>query len=111
MTEIVPERIQPHGRRIVGIWLVLTAISVPLNIVFGVAAAWAITKFDFPGKNVLTTLIDLPFSVSPVIAGLVYNYLPFVILACYAPLSRLNPELAEASAGPMTPSRCRCRSP
>ncbi len=47
-------------------------ISVPLNLVFGVAAAWAIAKFEFRGKQLLTTLIDLPFSVSPVIAGLVY---------------------------------------
>jgi sulfate transport system permease protein len=56
------------------IWLTLTAaaISVPLNLVFGVAAAWCIAKFDFRGKNVLLTLIDLPFSVSPVIAGLIY---------------------------------------
>ncbi len=56
------------------IWLTLIAagISVPLNLVFGVAAAWAITKFEFRGKSVLTTLIDLPFSVSPVIAGLIY---------------------------------------
>ena len=48
------------------------AIAVPLNLVFGVAAAWAITKFDFRGKQLLITLIDLPFSVSPVIAGLIY---------------------------------------
>jgi sulfate transport system permease protein len=56
------------------IWLTLIAagISVPLNLVFGVAAAWAIAKFDFRGKSVLLTLIDLPFSVSPVIAGLIY---------------------------------------
>ncbi len=56
------------------IWLTLiaAAISVPLNLVFGVAAAWSIAKFDFRGKNVLLTLIDLPFSVSPVIAGLIY---------------------------------------
>ncbi len=47
-------------------------IAVPLNCVFGVAAAWAIAKFDFRGKNILLTLIDLPFSVSPVIAGLIY---------------------------------------
>lgn len=47
-------------------------IAVPMNCLFGLAAAWAITKFDFPGKNFLTTLIDLPFSVSPVIAGMVY---------------------------------------
>jgi sulfate transport system permease protein len=56
------------------IWLTLTAaiIAVPLNLVFGVSAAWAIAKFDFRGKSVLLTFIDLPFSVSPVIAGLIY---------------------------------------
>ena len=55
-------------------WLTLiaAAISVPLNLVFGVSAAWAIAKFDFRGKSVLLTLIDLPFSVSPVVAGLIY---------------------------------------
>lgn len=52
--------------------LIATLISVPFNLVFGVSAAWAITKFDFRGKNLLLTLIDLPFSVSPVIAGLIY---------------------------------------
>lgn len=52
--------------------LTIAAISVPLNAAFGIAAAWFITKFDFRGKAFLITLIDLPFSVSPVIAGLVY---------------------------------------
>jgi len=52
--------------------LLTAAISVPLNLVFGLAAAWAITKFDFPGKGILITLIDLPLSVSPVVAGLIY---------------------------------------
>jgi sulfate transport system permease protein len=52
--------------------LLAAGISVPLNCVFGVCAAWAIAKFDFRGKNILLTLIDLPFSVSPVIAGMVY---------------------------------------
>ncbi|WP_283192984.1 sulfate ABC transporter permease subunit CysW [Rhizobium sp. AN80A] len=52
--------------------LIVAGISVPLNIVFGVAAAWAIAKFEFKGKAFLTTLIDLPFSVSPVISGLVF---------------------------------------
>jgi sulfate/thiosulfate transport system permease protein len=52
--------------------LLVAAISVPLNMVFGVAAAWAIAKFEFKGKAFLITLIDLPFSVSPVISGLVY---------------------------------------
>jgi len=52
--------------------LLVAAIAVPLNLVFGVAAAWAIAKFDFRGKNFLITLIDLPFSVSPVVSGLIY---------------------------------------
>jgi len=52
--------------------LIASVISVPLNLVFGVAAAWAITKFDFKGKSFLITLIDLPFAVSPVIAGLIF---------------------------------------
>ncbi|MBB4186365.1 sulfate transport system permease protein [Sinorhizobium terangae] len=52
--------------------LLVAAIAVPLNLVFGVAAAWAIAKFEFKGKAFLTTLIDLPFSVSPVISGLVF---------------------------------------
>jgi sulfate transport system permease protein len=62
----------PYARS--SIWLTLLAalISVPLNCVFGVCAAWAIAKFDFYGKNVLLTMIDLPFSVSPVVSGLIY---------------------------------------
>jgi sulfate transport system permease protein len=50
----------------------VAAIAVPLNVVFGLAAAWCIAKFDFPGKSLLTTLVDIPFSVSPVISGLLY---------------------------------------
>jgi sulfate transport system permease protein len=52
--------------------LIAAAIAVPLNTVFGIAAAWAIAKYDFSGKTFLVTLIDLPFSVSPVVAGLIY---------------------------------------
>jgi sulfate transport system permease protein len=52
--------------------LLVAAIAVPLNAVFGIAAAWAVTKFEFWGKSTLVTLIDLPFSISPVISGLVY---------------------------------------
>lgn len=52
--------------------LLVAAIAVPTNLVFGLAAAWAIAKFDFVGKSLLTTLIDLPFAVSPVISGLIY---------------------------------------
>ncbi|MBN9497744.1 MAG: sulfate ABC transporter permease subunit CysW [Alphaproteobacteria bacterium] len=55
--------------------LLVAAIAVPLNLVFGLAAAWAIAKFEFKGKSFLITLIDLPFSVSPVISGLVYMLL------------------------------------
>ena len=64
--------IDPDALSAIRLTLLAAAIAVPLNVVFGVAAAWAIAKFDFPGKNVLVTLIDLPFSVSPVIAGLVF---------------------------------------
>jgi sulfate/thiosulfate transport system permease protein len=64
--------IEPDALAAVKLTLIAAGISVPLNLVFGVAAAWAIAKFDFRGKSVLMTLIDLPFSVSPVIAGLIY---------------------------------------
>jgi sulfate transport system permease protein len=60
----------PDARSAIRLTLIVAAISVPLNAVFGIAAAWAITKFDFRGKAFLITLIDLPFSVSPVVAGL-----------------------------------------
>jgi sulfate transport system permease protein len=63
---------EPDAVSAIKLTLLAAAISVPLNLVFGVAAAWSIAKFDFRGKNVLLTLIDLPFSVSPVIAGLIY---------------------------------------
>src|SRR5207253_4252522 len=52
--------------------LITAAIAVPMNLVFGIAAAWAIAKFEFRGKAFLTTLVDLPFAVSPVVAGLIY---------------------------------------
>jgi sulfate transport system permease protein len=62
----------PNAWSAIKLTLISAGIAVPLNCVFGVAAAWLIAKFDFPGKNVLLTLIDLPFSVSPVIAGMIY---------------------------------------
>lgn len=62
----------PAAAAAIKLTLLVTAISVPLNTVFGLCAAWAITKFEFVGKSFLTTLIDLPLSVSPVISGLVY---------------------------------------
>ncbi len=64
--------LEPDALSALSLTLFAAAVSVPLNLVFGVAAAWCIAKFDFWGKNLLLTLIDLPFSVSPVIAGLVY---------------------------------------
>jgi sulfate transport system permease protein len=64
--------VEDDARSAIKLTLITAAIAVPLNVVFGVAAAWAIAKFDFRGKNLLLTLIDLPFSVSPVISGLIY---------------------------------------
>ena len=63
---------EPMARSALWLTLLTAAIAVPLNLVFGVAAAWAIAKFEFPGKNALITLIDLPFAVSPVISGMVF---------------------------------------
>jgi sulfate/thiosulfate transport system permease protein len=63
---------EPDALAAIQLTLSVAAIAVPLNLVFGIAAAWAIAKFEFTGKSFLTTLIDLPFSVSPVIAGLIY---------------------------------------
>src|SRR5690606_25516986 len=64
--------VEPDALAAIRLTLIVAAIAVPANLVFGVAAAWAIAKFEFRGKTFLTTLIDLPFSVSPVISGLVY---------------------------------------
>jgi sulfate transport system permease protein len=61
---------KPDARSAIQLTLIITAIALPLNAAFGIAAAWLITKFDFRGKAFLITLIDLPFSVSPVVAGL-----------------------------------------
>ena len=63
---------EPDAWSAIRLTLITAAVAVPLNLVFGVAAAWAIAKYEFWGKSLLTTLVDLPFSVSPVVAGLVY---------------------------------------
>jgi sulfate transport system permease protein len=63
---------EPDTLSAVWLSLIAAAIAVPLNTVFGIAAAWCIAKYDFRGKTILVTLIDLPFSVSPVVAGLIY---------------------------------------
>src|SRR4051812_2407882 len=63
---------EPDAVSAIQLTLTAAAIAVPLNLIFGIAAAWAIAKFEFRGKNLLITLIDLPFSVSPVVSGLIY---------------------------------------
>ena len=63
---------EPDAWSAIKLTLIAAAIAVPLNLIFGVAAAWAIAKYEFRGKSFLTTLVDLPFSVSPVVAGLIY---------------------------------------
>jgi len=62
----------PDALSAIKLTLIITLITVPLNAIFGVAAAWAVTKFNFKGKSLLITIIDLPFAISPVIAGLVF---------------------------------------
>ena len=64
--------VEPDALSAIRLTLTAAAIAVPLNLVFGLSAAWAIAKFDFRGKNILITLIDLPFAVSPVVSGLIY---------------------------------------
>src|SRR5690554_5594555 len=56
----------------IGLTLLVAALTVPINLVFGVMLAWLVTRFDFPGRKALITLIDIPFAVSPVVAGLLY---------------------------------------
>jgi sulfate transport system permease protein len=74
--------IDPEARSAIRLTLMTAAIAVPLNVLFGVAASWAIARFDFPGKQFLVTLIDIPFSVSPVIAGMMF----VLLLGVRAPL-------------------------
>jgi sulfate transport system permease protein len=78
----------PDAQSAIRLTLLVVAIAVPLNLVFGLAAAWSITKFQFRGKQLLVTLIDLPFAVSPVVAGLIYVLL-------YGAHGWLGPWLAE----------------
>ncbi len=63
---------EPDALAALRLTLLAAAVAVPANLLFGLAAAWAIAKFDFPGKSALTTLIDLPFAISPVVSGLVF---------------------------------------
>jgi sulfate/thiosulfate transport system permease protein len=72
LTHYLKSLAQPDSLAAIRLTLLVAAITVPLNVLFGLAAAWAIAKFQFPGKPILITLIDLPFSVSPVVAGLMF---------------------------------------
>jgi sulfate transport system permease protein len=63
---------QPDAIAAIKLTLLVAAIAVPVNVAFGIAAAWTVAKFDFPGKSLLVTFIDLPFSVSPVVSGLIF---------------------------------------
>ena len=76
----------PDSLAAIRLTLLVAATSVALNVVFGLTAAWAITKFEFRGKSLLITLIDLPFSVSPVVAGLVFVLL-FGLQGCLRPVA------------------------
>jgi sulfate transport system permease protein len=80
--------VEPDALAAIRLTLLTALCVVPLNLVFGVAAAWAIAKFDFIGKSLLITLIDLPFSVSPVVAGLIY-------VICFGRQGVLGPWLGE----------------
>jgi sulfate transport system permease protein len=79
----------PQTQAAIRLTLLVAAISVPLNLVFGVMAAWCVAKYEFPGKAFLTTLIDLPFSVSPVVSGMVYVLL-FGAQGLVGPFLRAN---------------------
>jgi sulfate transport system permease protein len=64
--------VEPNARAAIRLTLIIAAIVVPVNVAYGLAAAWAVAKFRFPGKSILVTLIDLPFAVSPVISGMLF---------------------------------------
>jgi sulfate transport system permease protein len=90
----------PDGLAAIRLTLLVAAIAVPANLVFGVAAAWAVAKYEFRGKTFLVTLIDLPFSVSPVVAGLVYVLLYSTTHGWFAPaLNALGIEVIFAVPG------------
>ena len=79
----------PQSQAAIRLTLLVAAIAVPLNLIFGVAAAWCVAKYEFPGKAFLTTLIDLPFSVSPVVSGMVYVLL-FGLQGWFGPFLKAN---------------------
>ncbi|PWC16149.1 sulfate ABC transporter permease subunit CysW [Brenneria roseae subsp. roseae] len=90
---------EPDAVSALKLTLLATAISVPLNVVFGLTTAWCVTKFEFRGKSLLLALIDLPFSVSPVVAGLVYVLLFGAQSKLYPFLTAHNLEIVYAVPG------------
>ena len=90
---------EPDALSAIRLTLLTAALAIPLNTIFGLAAAWAITRFDFTGKSLLVTLIDLPFTVSPVIAGMIYVLL-FGINGVFGPwLAERNLQIIFATPG------------
>jgi len=100
--------IEPAALAAIKLTLTVAVIAVPINLVFGVAPPGQSPSFEFPGKSLLTTLIDLPFSVSPVIAGLIY----MLLSACKAGWGHGSPTTTSRSCSPY-PASCwrRCSSP
>ncbi|NTW71253.1 MAG: sulfate ABC transporter permease subunit CysW [Eubacteriaceae bacterium] len=76
----------PMAIKAIKLTLLTIAVTVPLNTIFGIMAAWSVTKFDFKGKNIILTLIDLPFAISPVVAGLIFVLLFSTSHGLFAPL-------------------------
>ena len=104
---ISPRCWSPKRCAAIRLTVLTAAICVPLNTAFGLAAAWAIAKFEFRGKSLLLTLIDVPFSVSPVVAGLVYVLL-FGLQGCVGPW--LQPMASRSSSPCPASSLRRCSS-
>lgn len=91
--------IEPDTLSAFKLTLIAVGVAVPLNVIFGVCAAWAITKYQFKGKQILVTLIDLPFSISPIVAGLIYVLLFGAQSALYPFLQAWNIQIVYAIPG------------
>ena len=94
------------ARAAIALTALTAAIAVPFNLVFGISAAWAIAKFEFTGKSLLITLIDLPFSVSPVVAGLIF----ILLFGAQGYLAPLLSTLTSADRLPPCRASCSPRS-
>lgn len=91
--------IEPDTLSAFKLTLIAVGVAVPLNVIFGVCAAWVITKYQFKGKQILVTLIDLPFSISPIVAGLIYVLLFGAQSALYPFLQAWNIQIVYAIPG------------